>query len=1130
MDHSASLYVLIVLLSVAFLYDQFTKRIPTRKNDEQGPNIVFIHGLGSNPDTTWQAKASPREEALINNEKFVNWVRDFLPNDLQTTQRNIRIFFYNYDTYWKRDAIEFRLESLGNEFLEALYSTLYKSESALVQAQLDQRFEFIVGSTKAVLFLGSPHRGTSFGKWGWMFAQALRPLGSNPSILADLGYDAFPLYDLHKNFVKTTTRKDLRIFNFFEKRPTLILQVWFVQWKQFSATYEAEDVRNIGLPVDHYGLNKFGSRSAAYETIKSKLLEVTKDLAKQAKHHYSVPLEKVDTYTERVKVSKELEDKLELRREKAGVPHAAVLHGLGGSGKSQIALDYAQRQRDRYNPILWLDATDQESMRSSFKRCATELQLLDERAENQGSLFEDSAVQAVNRWLHNRTEADDEWLVIVDNADDISWGVKGVIPKGKRGCIIITSQYDLCTQLLNKDCGEIRVGNMSPTEGTRLLLKHLSLDADSASEEVQRCCNELVAKLGRLPLAIDLAGAYIGINATPQVALSQYLADYDRHHSELLKMDKFQGLRPTKRTVWTVWNATLEKIRKDNTTGSPDLLLTLLAHFQGKVVQEEIFRLASLGMAKVKAELSETDQVVLHDLEQFLSLTNDGWDSFQYRQSHEVLVRYHLLQKVERTEKVPWAGVTMHSLVRWRAKQNHNDRPWLWWYKALIVAACDQLIREEKIEFRRHLIVHLQDIDKVSTVEGQDTESFETFAGEKLGIIYYDEGRWKEAEELEVQVMETRKRMLGEEHPDTLKSMINLASTYTEQGYWKEAEKLQVQVMEAGKRVLGEEHPDTLNTMNNLASTYTEQGRWKEAEGLEVQVMETRKRVLGENHRDTLDIKSNLAVTFQKQGRWKEAEELEEQVMETRKRMFGEEHPDTLKSMINLASTYTEQGRLKEAEGLEVQVMETRKRVLGENHPDTLDIKSNLAVTFQKQGRLDEAEKLQVQVMEVRKRVLGEEHPDTLNSIHNLASTYSEQDRQEEAEGLKVQVMEARKRVLGEEHPDTLSSMNNLASTFWDQSRIEEAEELEVQTLEARKRVLGEEHPDTLNSMYNLAYIRKSKDRWEDAIGLMQECVNLSQEVLGFDHPRTKASSSALSRWQILRQQESQGASEAIVK
>ncbi|KAK1585047.1 uncharacterized protein LY79DRAFT_277657 [Colletotrichum navitas] len=182
---------------------------------------------------------------------------------------------------------------------------------------------------------------------------------------------------------------------------------------------DGNNVRNDGLDVDHYGLNKFGFRSSSYEKIKSRLLKVTQHLAKTEKHHYSVPVERSGTYTDRIEPSRDLDQKLQIHHVNGGIPHAVILHGLGGTGKSQMALDYAQRKKGQYNPILWLDATNEESARSSFKRCATELQIHVERAENQGSVFEDSAVQAVNRWLRDRTEADDQWLVIVDNADDI---------------------------------------------------------------------------------------------------------------------------------------------------------------------------------------------------------------------------------------------------------------------------------------------------------------------------------------------------------------------------------------------------------------------------------------------------------------------------------------------------------------------------------------------------------------------------------------------------------------------------------------------------------------------------------------------------------------------------------------
>jgi tetratricopeptide (TPR) repeat protein len=127
-------------------------------------------------------------------------------------------------------------------------------------------------------------------------------------------------------------------------------------------------------------------------------------------------------------------------------------------------------------------------------------------------------------------------------------------------------------------------------------------------------------------------------------------------------------------------------------------------------------------------------------------------------------------------------------------------------------------------------------------------------------------GAYADAERMEGRSLESRKRVLGEGHPDTLTSMNNLAGTYMRQGRWDAAEKLQVEVMEKSKEALREGHPDTLGSMNNLAATYLRQGQWEEAEKLQVEVMEESKEVLGEVHPDTLRSINNLVMTYSDQG------------------------------------------------------------------------------------------------------------------------------------------------------------------------------------------------------------------------------------------------------------------------
>ena len=144
--------------------------------------------------------------------------------------------------------------------------------------------------------------------------------------------------------------------------------------REQSAIYSR--VENIGLPVDHYGLNKFKSKdNKSYKSIVRKLLSLIEPIAAQKQRRlYSVPVNTAETYTERQKLSTAVAEGLRVRHEKAIVPYALAIYGLGGTGKTQLALKYVEDYKDKYSPILWIDAKDMESVLSSYERCAGELQ------------------------------------------------------------------------------------------------------------------------------------------------------------------------------------------------------------------------------------------------------------------------------------------------------------------------------------------------------------------------------------------------------------------------------------------------------------------------------------------------------------------------------------------------------------------------------------------------------------------------------------------------------------------------------------------------------------------------------------------------------------------------------------
>ncbi|KAH8834428.1 hypothetical protein DL96DRAFT_1810700 [Flagelloscypha sp. PMI_526] len=375
-----------------------------------------------------------------------------------------------------------------------------------------------------------------------------------------------------------------------------------------------------------------------------------------------------------------------------------------------------------------------------------------------------------------------------------------------------------------------------------------------------------------------------------------------------------------------------------------------------------------------------------------------------------------------------------------------------------------------------------------------------------LASTYSNLGQHKDALKLNEQVLALMAQIQGEEHPFTLSGMNNLANTYSLLGQHKDALKLGEQALVLGTRILGEGHPDTLISVNNLVSTYSNLGQHKDALKLNEQVLALSIQVLGEKHPDTLASMSNRASTYSDLGQYRDALKLEGQILALRTVILGKEHPDTLTSMNNLAMTYSHLGQHKDVLKLKEQVLVLSIQVLGEEHPYTLTSMSNLAMAYSDLGQHKVALKLDKQVLALRTQILGKEHPDTLISMNNLAMTYSHLDQHRDALTLKEQVLALMTHILGEDHPSTLTSMSNLAMTYSDLGQHTDALKLDEQVLALRTQILGEEHPDTLTSMNNLAMTYSHLDRCTDALTLKQQVLALMTRILGEDHPSTLTS------------------------
>ncbi|KAJ7827150.1 hypothetical protein B0H14DRAFT_3144712 [Mycena olivaceomarginata] len=684
-----------------------------------------------------------------------------------------------------------------------------------------------------------------------------------------------------------------------------------------------------------------------------------------------------------------------------GETHVYVLHGLGGSGKTQIALKFLtmtnKPSTPRFTRQFFIDASSLQTLDTAFKNIAIVHKI--------GNSLQDALL-----WLTTQIE---EWMLLFDNADDPKIDLFPFFPRCTHGNIIITSRNPRMT--VHGPTSHSKVGDMDEADAIDLLLLRA---AKEKTVETAEKAAEIVKELWCLPLAIIQAGAYI----LKFNYLNQYLSLYKQDHTRLLS--EHPGLGQSHNgyelTVYATWQISFKQLSK---VAAQFLQMCSLLHHDH--IPDSIFQEAAMWKKNNEADALQQARAFLQN---FLS-PSDIWNPQSFMDIIAEIDAYSLIDKHDGDT------LSLHPLVHAWCRNTLADEPRL---RECMIDILGMSVRftDNRHQFRIGLMPHVDAlILNPATVKP-------VFRNEYFRICF-DSGRFKEAGLIMDIQLEQNRQGLGADHQETLEAMANLAATYRQLGRYQEAEPLEGTVLEKRKTLLGADHPDTLGAMAHLAATYHQLGRYQEAEHLEGTVLEKRKTLLGADHPDTLRAMANLAATYFQLGRYQEAEHLEGTVMEKRKTLLGADHPDTLWAMANLADTYRQLGRYQEAEPLEGAVLEKRKTLLGADHPDTLGAMANLAATYRQLGRYQEAEPLEGAVLEKRKTLLGADHPDTLRAMANLAATYFQLGRYQEAEPLEGTVLEKRKTLLGADHPDTLQAMANLADTYRQLGRYQEAESLE---------------------------------------------------------------------------------------
>ncbi len=253
--------------------------------------------------------------------------------------------------------------------------------------------------------------------------------------------------------------------------------------------------------------------------------------------------------------------------------HPQAVSGLGGIGKTQIALEYAYRYHQDYQAVLWASAESAESLVSSFVALASLLRLPEQEAKEQKI-----TVQAVKHWLQTHNG----WLLVLDNADDLKI-LSAFLPSRLGGHVLLTTRATATGQLAHR----LEIETLAPEQGVLFLLRRSGLlppDAplEQASQEERTLTRESVEELGGLPLALDQAGAYLEETGT---SLEAYWQLYQRYRTELLRERRGVGsAHPL--PVATTWLLSFQRVEERNSAAVD--LLRLLAWLSPDAIAEEL--------------------------------------------------------------------------------------------------------------------------------------------------------------------------------------------------------------------------------------------------------------------------------------------------------------------------------------------------------------------------------------------------------------------------------------------------------------------------------------------------------------------------------------------------------------
>lgn len=807
---------------------------------------------------------------------------------------------------------------------------------------------------------------------------------------------------------------------------------------------------------------------------------------------WNVPPKNVN-FTGREDLLAELHEKLRKASKTAAVT-PNTLHGMGGVGKSQIAIEYVYRHVDDYDIIWWIPAEQPSQILASLAELAQSLKLDVGTEAN-------TAVPAVRDALRSGNPYKN-WLLVFDNAEDIA-AVREYFPTGGFGKILVTSR--------NRGWADVADSlsvDVFRREESKELLRRRNTDLSDTEAD------QLAEALGDLPLAIEQAASW---HAATGMAVDEYLSLIDAKRLELLD----DATSPDySLSVAAAWNVSLDRLEESNRAALQ--LLQICAFMAPEPIPRSLFR--GSRNVEITPEMDEilTDPIKLgraiRDLNRYALARID----------HKAnTVQLHRLVQAALIGRMPpeLRGERRHNAHVLLANANPNNPgaggQWAR-YQALLphvvvseAIDCDDPWVRQLLGGMVRFLYFWGDHESSLALAKRTTDKWRAKFGdedaETLSLLKFYAfvcrvmGDYATAAEVDSHAVSVYQRIASEDDEGTLDAILQVSSDLRAKGDYVAARDNDQLVLTRARRAFGDDDPTTLAAAHNLGVSLRLAGEFQAALQIDRETWQRRAVILGEDDGATLSTLNGVALDQREAGDYLGARLLQEETYARQVDVFRVSNPLAVRGARNLAVCRRRAGDLDGARALSEETLVRFQRRYGDVYPDTLATATNLAVDLRQTGDLRASKELDEQTAARYAQLLGEQHPFALLVHVNMAVTLRLLGEVDAAYRLNVVTLAALHESLHDSHPTTLACAVNLGSDYYALQNFEEALRQDTGALERLRRVSGDDHPTTLACALNLAMDYRATGRAAEGDTLRTGTVTRLRTVLGDDHPATLA-------------------------